>query len=149
MRGDHAPVVGTVLAEEDDSLYQHYLLKQRIHEFAALFNLVNHPDGSTELRFKDGVRFVSDKDVIISSGARPNPDRPGYVFAIWENPPLDPDGNPMQVLPFKHIATGSIHFLTAHYTQNGKLKIPSGYLPPAMFDTPKTNANSSGTCSHT
>jgi len=151
MRGDHAPV--KVLeddGEEDASpLVQKYLTNQRLAEFASLFRIVKHADGSAELHFREGIRFVSEKDVVISSGMRNNPNRPGYVFGIWENPPLDQDGNPMQVLPFKEIASGSIHFLTAYFTQSGKLKVPSGYLPPAMFDMPKSHANSNVKCSHT
>lgn len=138
MRGDHAPV-----------LEEKYNLTQRLNEFARLFRIVEHADGSTELHFKEGIRFVSEKDVVISSGMRKNPHRPGYVYAIWENPPLDADGNPMQVLPFTHIETGAIHFLTAYFTASGKLKLPAGYFPPAMFDMPKPNANSHNGCNHT
>lgn len=109
--------------------------------FNEIFDYVVNVDGSILLKIKGDIhvattgefRVTSAKDVVLLSGQNPNPERPGYVHAIWENPPLDEEGRPLMMIPVTHSETGEMKYIPARFTHSGKLKLPAGWIAPPEF----------------
>ncbi len=45
----------------------------------------------------EDIKLTSDKNVIIESGKKNDPNRPGYNYSIWLNCPKDSNGNPLKL----------------------------------------------------
>lgn len=58
--------------------------------------VMNHP---TQLHCKENFSITTNKNLILESGRTPDPERPGYVYAIWENCDRDHQGRPILVAP--------------------------------------------------
>lgn len=139
-----------MLAKEKNPVYgrteREY--RRKMADFLDLFDIVRHEDGSRELKFRTGIRFTTQWDIILMSGRTPNHERPGYIYAIWENPSLDEHGNPVMIMPFVDAVTKKIFLMPARFNNNGKLRVPAGYLPPPQYDVSFRHANSCDTGRH-
>lgn len=86
------------------------------------------------------LKFSTDKDLILLSGRSPNPDRPGYRYSIWKNPPFDAEGRPLQKIVW-WTPEGEQVEETAYFDPDGYLIVPDGYsltppMPPEVDDEP-------------
>lgn len=107
---------------------------RRLRLLARMAEIVHLPNHNLMLKFKHGVRIVSDEDVILMSGRKPNDRRPGYTYAIWENPDLDGRGEPVMYLPIRWADTGEHEIIKAEFNSRGKLKLKAGMIPPPEYD---------------
>jgi len=114
---------------------------RKLKALIELFDYTLDIDGSVMVRVKGDVhlltngefRVTSAKDVVLLSGQNANPERPGYIHGIWENPPLDEQGRPLMMIPVTHSETGEMKYIPARFTNSGKLKLPMGWIGPAEF----------------
>lgn len=75
------------------------------------------------------ISLSSDQHIILSSGKKPDPTRPGYNFGVWLNPDLDRMGRPLQTLNIKN-DHGQAWNWTVEFDQEGNLILPAGWFIP-------------------
>lgn len=73
------------------------------------------------------ISLSSDQHIILSSGRKPEFDRPGYTYGVWLNPDLDRLGRPLQTLKLVN-DNGQNWNWSVEFDQEGNLILPSGWV---------------------
>lgn len=84
----------------------------------------------THIHFTDQIKITSDKDVIIKSGRKDNPDRPGYRYSIWQNSDEDELRRPI-MKGWLENNSGELELVELKFDAVGCVIIPDGYKNPA------------------
>lgn len=113
----------------------------KLKKLAQLFDYVGEVDGSVMLRVRGEFRLVCDKDIVLVSGQADNPDRPGYKYSIWSNPPLNEKGEPQMMIDVRDAETGEYSEIPARFREDGKLILKAGQIAPPEF-YPEANLKS-------
>jgi hypothetical protein len=105
----------------------------KLKQLAQLFDYVGEVDGSIMLRIHGEFRIVCDKDIVWISGQVDNPDRPGYKYSIWNNPPLNEKGEPQMTITVRDAYTGEYSEIPALFREDGKLILKAGQIAPPEY----------------